>query len=219
MNDSILLGSNTSMRLKQKIWADQFVDFKPLLPNQKDTTVSIQINQNSVSFSNQTTSKTQSPLSIEQWTTAFFTFMSIFIKKKPQDAPHLLKYGFTIREIASSHGDSAWRHYDENFRKLRQSHSLPWQRMLSELMVTSCTMHKPKQNFRPNFRSSFEKHPKVCFNFNNGTKCRSYPCPFKHLCQFCRESHPRIKCAKNHVDTTRHQKHNSNTSKRSDPSI
>ena len=113
------------MRLKQKIWADQFVDFKSLLPNQKDTTVSIQINQNSVSFSNQTTSKSQSPLSIEQWTTAFFTFMSIFIEKKPQDAPHLFKYGFTIREIASSHGDSAWRHYDENFRKLRQSHSLP----------------------------------------------------------------------------------------------
>lgn len=67
-------------------------------------------------------------LSIEQWTNAFHIFMVIYIEKKPQAAPHLLKYISTIREIASSNGDAAWRHYDDIFRMLRQSHTLPWQR-------------------------------------------------------------------------------------------
>lgn len=41
--------------------------------------------------------------------------MAIYIEQKPQDAPHLLKYGSVIREIAANKGDAAWRYYDENF--------------------------------------------------------------------------------------------------------
>ena len=54
--------------------------------------------------------------------------MAIYIERKPEDAPHLLKYCSIVRENAASSGDAAWKYYDENFRKLRQSNNLPWQR-------------------------------------------------------------------------------------------
>ena len=194
LNDGIQLGANVPLRVKQKIWSDQFVDLKTLLPSFKESTVSIQIEQNSLSFTN--TQKSQNQLSIHQWTTAFITFMAIYIEKKPEDAPHLLKYCNTIREISASSGDSAWKFYDDNFRKLRQSNKLPWQRNMPELMVSACTMHRSQQPFRKNFRDRVpsDKGTKFCYNFNNGTKCKNEPCRFQHICQICKESHPKIKC-------------------------
>lgn len=93
------------------------------MPNNKETTVSIQIDQNSPSFSNAASAKNQNLISIDQWTTAFSNLMAIYIEKKTQDAPHLLKYGSVIREIEANNGDAAWRYNDENFRKLRQSNN------------------------------------------------------------------------------------------------
>lgn len=115
INDGIPLSANTAVRLKQKIWSDQFIELKPFLPSNKKTTVSIQIDQNSLSFSNTASAKNQNLISIDQWSTAFFSCMAIYIEQKPQDAPHLLKYGSVIREIAANKGDAAWRYYDENF--------------------------------------------------------------------------------------------------------
>ena len=216
IDEGIPLGANTPFRIKQKIWSDQFFDLRSLLPNHKESSVSIQIEQSSLSFTTPT-SKSTNALSIEQWTTAFHIFMAIYIEKNPQEAPHLLKYVSVIREIAATNGDAAWRHYDETFRKLRQSHTLPWQRTISELMVSACTIHRSKQLFRNNFRPRFnDKYTKFCFNFNNGAKCGSNPCPYKHACQTCGNSgHPRIKCSRNQINS-KYPKQNSNTNKRSE---
>ena len=133
-------------------------------------------------------------MSIGDWTTSLFSFMAIDLVKQSLEGPNLLKYGSVIRENASSHGNVAWRHCDENFWKLRQSSHLPWQRTLSELFVSACTIHRNKQTFRFNLRSKqLKTSQKLCFNFNNGTKFRAYPCPFSHIFQSCHESHPRIK--------------------------
>ena len=79
---------------------------------------------------------------------------------------------------------------------MRQSSHLPWQRILSELLVSACNIHRNNQTFCSNFLSKNLTSPHKCFNFNNGTKCRAYPCPFSHICQSCQESHPRIKCTR-----------------------
>lgn len=42
-NGGIPLGTNTAGRLKQKNWSDLFIEFKSLLPENKETTVSIKI--------------------------------------------------------------------------------------------------------------------------------------------------------------------------------
>lgn len=44
-NGGIPLGTNTAGRLKQKIWSDQLIEFKSLLPDNKETTVSIKIDK------------------------------------------------------------------------------------------------------------------------------------------------------------------------------
>lgn len=44
-NGGIPLGTNTAGRLKQKNWSDQFIEFKSLLPDNKETTVSIKIDK------------------------------------------------------------------------------------------------------------------------------------------------------------------------------
>ena len=59
VNDGIPLGVNIPLRVKNKTWADQFVDLKTVLPNYKEQTVSIQIESNSLSFSDQSTYKAQ----------------------------------------------------------------------------------------------------------------------------------------------------------------
>ncbi|KAK3107514.1 hypothetical protein FSP39_016300 [Pinctada imbricata] len=187
VNEGIPLGNNIPLRLKQKIWNEQFVDFKSLLPNNKETNIAIQIENNSISFNNQHTS--QASLSLHQWTNAFFIFIAIYVEKKPHECNNLLKYGFTVRELGSTHGDAAWRFYDENFRKLRQSNLVPWQLPVTEYVVKASTLSQP---FRAQVKN--KSQIKFCYNYNNGTKCKVFPCQFKHACQNCRQSHPRIKC-------------------------
>lgn len=60
-------------------------------------------------------------MSIQQWTDAFLIFMGIFIQKYPEQAPHLLKYCYFIREINKMSGDKDWKIYDENFRMLKET--------------------------------------------------------------------------------------------------
>ncbi|CAC5370805.1 unnamed protein product [Mytilus coruscus] len=61
------------------------------------------------------------PLSIEQWTSAFLVILDIHIKKCPEDARQLLKYGHNIREMFDLYGDEPWRIYDEKFKRLRET--------------------------------------------------------------------------------------------------
>lgn len=193
VQNGIPLGASIPLRIKNKIWNDQFIDLKCLLPNFKEENVSIQIENNAIQFNSQ--SSKQSIMSLHQWTSAFLIFMAIYTEKLPQEHANLLKYCFTVREIGSSNGDGAWRYYDENFRKLRQSNKVPWQLPITEYMVKACTL---THSFRSSQNSSSRTKAtqRVCFNYNNGTKCKYSPCYFKHICQQCSEQHPRIKCSR-----------------------
>lgn len=76
--------------------------------------------------------------------------MAIYIEKYPEQAPHLLKYCFFIREMHKMLGDKTWRVYDENFRMLRESSDLPWQKPVEELNVKASAMcnFQSQQPFR-----------------------------------------------------------------------
>ena len=41
LNDGIPFGASIPLRIKQNIWSDQFIDLKTILPNLKDTNISI----------------------------------------------------------------------------------------------------------------------------------------------------------------------------------
>ncbi|XP_062605774.1 uncharacterized protein LOC134267583 [Saccostrea cucullata] len=203
LSGGIPLGATIPMRVKQKNWANQYVDLRVLLPEHKQETISVQIDQGSIKLNSKQSGKP--PLSIYQWTNAFITFMSIYIESNSQSASNLLKYMSTVRHLHASNGDSAWRLYDEQFRKLREVSDLPWQQPLNELIIRVTTMSKSQNQTFPRNKTSnnqpFRGPIRFCYTYNNGQQCTSTNCPYRHICSLCKETHPRIQCAKQKSDT------------------
>ena len=200
-SDGIPLGATVSMKTKNKIWNNEFIEIKTLLPNHKEDPLSVSIVPGAITLQ-QTTKKI--PLSLNQWTTCFHIFMAIYIEKKPDEASHLLKYCEFIRELSYDHGDSAWRFYDESFRRLRETHSAPWQQPIEELRGKAIGLNiKSKLNvsnfgFRQNKskQHSFRAKERTCFTFNCGETCPN-TCDYKHACAFCKSgSHNKLSCPK-----------------------
>lgn len=175
----------------EKIWANQFINLNILL-QQREGPLSLKISTGSVTLQ-QGFSKPKTPMSIQQWTDAFVIYMAIYIEKYPEQAPHLLKYCYFIRDMHKMLGDKSWRVYDENFCMLRESSNLPWQKPVEELRVKASAIcnFQSQQPFRTNAGS---RPIKFCYAFNNGESCSHNPCPYSHKCQLCSMSHARVNC-------------------------
>ena len=128
LTDCVPLGATVSAKLKLKIWNNEFVELKSLLPNSNEEPLSIMVKAGKIEL--QQVSSNKNPITIHQWTDAFLIFISIYLQKFPQEASNLLKYMYTIREINKLHGEQAWRNYDETFRKIRETSLLPWERVV-----------------------------------------------------------------------------------------
>ncbi|KAK3103944.1 hypothetical protein FSP39_023083 [Pinctada imbricata] len=195
LTESVPLGATTSAKIKNKIWSNEFVDLKSLLPDQKDEPLSITIKAGKIDV--EQSSKNKAPLNINQWTDAFLIFSSIYLEKNPQDACHLLKYCFSVREMSRMHIDPAWRGYDESFRRLRESNTLAWQQPVQELRLKAAAMGSkpPAKTYSQSYKQPFRQiSGKVCFAYNRGVQCTSYPCKYAHVCQECSGRHPKSRC-------------------------
>lgn len=174
---------------------------RTLLPNHKDDPLSVSIVPGTITLQ-QTAKKT--PLSVNQWTTCFHVYMAIYMEKKLEEAPHLLKYCEIIRDLNFDHGDSAWRFYDEAFRRLRETHCAPWQVPVDELRGKAIGLNI-KSKLNTNFGSaqnkfqkqqSFRSKERTCYAFNRGESCSS-TCTYKHACAFCKSGgHNKLSCPK-----------------------
>lgn len=138
LSDCVPLGASVSSKLKLKIWNNEFVDLKNLLPTSGDEPLSIVVQAGKIELQQAASHKT--PITIHQWTDAFLVFSTIYLQKFPHEACNLLKYMFTIREIHKLHGDQPWRMYDESFRKIRETSLLPWERVVTELRLKVASM-------------------------------------------------------------------------------
>lgn len=105
----------------------------------------------------------------------------LFGKKIPTEAPNILKYCHLIREMQYLHGYQAFKMYDENFKKLRETVNVLWQNPIQELRLEAASTNFQFQNPQQNqpFRTIF------CFQFNIGGRSSRSPCPFKHICMRC----------------------------------
>ena len=122
------LGATIPQHLKDKIWRGEYVEFGTLLKSSRGTGL-----DNSFDETLFTIGSNESPLwqirphkqapritSIEQWTSAFLVFASVYLLRHPTHARSLLKYADTIRSAAFRHVGYGWREYDIQFR-LRQA--------------------------------------------------------------------------------------------------
>lgn len=143
---------------------------------------------------------------IEDWTTAFTSYMSVFIQKFPSRAPEFLEYMKLIRYASQFHKGVGWAIYDHKFRqKLSQDKTLNWAIIDSHLWLQIFTV--PPSSLREQYSSFFPNGPhkstsakgieRTCYNYNKaGVVCNRDPCPFIHQCNKpnCNGEHPGYKC-------------------------
>lgn len=129
------------IKFKEKIWNEEFVDFGALLsnPGQHKYQISLQNCEAGIpsSFCLEPVSRPKKIVSIEVWQQAFYIFAGVYTQKHSHEAPALMKYGQTIRDLAVR--GQNWRFYDKNFRYLRfmQASPVPWDSVHRELCLQS----------------------------------------------------------------------------------
>ena len=95
-----------------------------------------------------------------------------------------------------------WYHYDMQFRQLRESISLRWDKIHYDLWVPAATYSfqghmKPKCQFNQDItrENSYPFLGNVCWAFNRSGKCIKKDCKYIHKCRGCRGPHPAIQCS------------------------
>ena len=106
------LGSRLSARLKNKIWAEEFVTFGALLdtsPNLDKFALSITapnagIGSKTPNFTFEPVNNSKKLTSIHEWVSAFHTFVAVYCEKFPRETPNLMQFCETVRDIATRGG-------------------------------------------------------------------------------------------------------------------
>ncbi len=113
---SLLLDAWVPVKIKAKIWNEEFVDLGALVSNPDPNT----------SLVLEPTAKSKRMKSISDWLRTFHIFVAVYTKKYPHESPALMKDGQIVQDLAA-HGHN-WFYYDENFRFLRRTQvtQVPW---------------------------------------------------------------------------------------------
>ena len=196
---AVPLASRISDKIQSKIWANEYVDFGTLLQrsyaNDSKYNFIVQASPSADRpvISLEPAQKPKRIATIHQWLTAFQTFVAIYTVQFPNDAPALMKYSETVRDLAAK--NAHWRYYDENFRFLRQKALFPWDQIHWELWLQAHHMNRAapsvsSESSHKNSRQAFLTG--FCWKFHRGDKCSG--CNFKHECFKCGNRHPANQC-------------------------
>ena len=196
---SVPLSSKVPDKTQTKIWANDYIDLGTLLsPLPGDPKYNFTVKSSSLSsqpiVSLEPAQASKRIVTIDQWTTAFQTFVAIYTVRFPNSAPGLMKYSATVRDLAAKNAN--WRYYDENFRYLCQKSLFPWEEIHWELwlqahhMTSSSSQGNPANNINRQVKQPFPRG--FCWKFHQGDKC--FGCNFKHNCFKCGALHPASKC-------------------------
>ena len=119
------LGALLPCAVKNKIWADEYVNLASLLDNNRPDDISVTLKKSAgqpiILLSN---SSKKEIVNIDQWTRAFLIFSAVYAEKKPIEAGSLFKYISLIRDMAFQR--KHWQVYDLQFRRLRPSSQTSW---------------------------------------------------------------------------------------------
>ena len=200
-----------SNKLKQQIWANEYIDFNLLLDFKQEEVSSYQIISKEggpISLAPNKTTKTIG--SLGQWCTAFMVYLTVYCKKFPNQLSDLTSYLSSIKLLCHRGGD--YLTYDREFRLLRQSNNMPFSIVHSQLWLecrdanhknkNQSTQGKQKSSFRAQANTSNKNtHPfGTCFKYHDTGKCsKGASCLFTHTCynEGCGGKHPIFRCFKN----------------------
>ena len=204
---STALGADLSDWIKGKIWANEYVDFYDLIHNVQPQQVSVSTGSSHQVISMMTQPGKEKQIStIDQWTSAFLVFGTVYTQRFPHSAPGMFKYCEVVRDIAQTCPMFAWRQHDEQFRNFRHSdpESFPWDQPRWDLFfkcmyvkqvrggsgrAPATLSHKPARHIQPSPAG-------YCWGYQRGNKCTATQCKFKHVCAKCQLPHPASLCRK-----------------------
>ena len=212
------LGLHLSKLAKAKIQNGEFTDLGPLLspPGAAPPSMNFALIQEGQKLViGQQLNKPSPVTSIEEWTSAFMIYMSVYLEVHMNRAIEMLKYMDIVRSAANQFTGQGWRTYDIQFRlkqAMNPAHS--WAQIDSELWLRVLLTPQPpmssgyegrQRNFRDSFTSPFNGSQQqfrasdlpqgVCFALNGKGVCKRINCPFQHRCSKCRKfGHSAIRC-------------------------
>ena len=197
---------HVDLKVKAKVQAGEFVDFNNLIIQsfnntfQSEQHYSIQLAGNALEVVPK-----QKPAyirTLEQWTSAFHIFVSIYTQAHPFATADLMKYAATIDTLAKRSSFSAAMFYDNNFRKWRQHQpTLEWGTVNTELYLQAVTigMQSTPPPVGPSspFVSGASHTRARCWEFTRSGSCSKHNCRFAHTCSICKGSHHARNCTAN----------------------
>lgn len=185
------LATNVSHSLKEKICKGEYVDIGLLLDNShtKPSTSKLTVHQGELVLQPQNQKKVSS---IEQWTSAFIVYCSIYVTVHPNRIQELLKYMHVIR-LAAERSTMGWRLYDEQFR-LRKANdpSSSWSVIDTELWLFYIQGDNNANSGNIHTNRPFPNLK--CYGFNYVGSCYKYNCSYSHTCMHCSGFHPVKTC-------------------------
>ena len=122
----------------------------------------------------------------------------------------MFTYAVRILDLQHQYGGTAWRTYDENFRRVRAHcptmpwHTVNWDMAMSSLHIPSTsTQHQTHKTAATPLAGQVaggrRPTPKGhCFRFDQRGSCSHSDCRFKHTCTICGKGHSRQKCRDQH---------------------
>ena len=221
------LGLHLNQAVKVRIQKGEFIELGSLLtpPGSAPPSMSFAlVKEGQKLVLGQQVDKSPSIGSIEEWTSAFLIYMSVYLEVHSDRAIQMLKYVDTIRSAAHQFGGMGWKTYDIQFRlKQAMNPTQSWATIDSELWLRVLLSPKPfaqvggfrnTQNFRASagssnqFRqSTFQSNPGkgsqgyqgsqigICWAYNGSGQCKKPNCSFQHRCATCRKfGHAAINC-------------------------
>ena len=206
LSGGIPLGAHVPQKTKDKIWADDYIDLRSLLSTEVESdpwSITLAPSTIALQSNHSNSQRKKPPLSFHEWTEAFHIYTAIYVQKFPQEAPNMLKYMSTIRELYDLKNIYAVHYYDETFRLLRKSNHQHWQMPIRELHDKALYKKRPNQFQTHPTRNNYSNRtdqpflgPRddICHIYNKYQSCNRINCIFQHVCKSCRGPHPHIIC-------------------------
>ncbi|XP_069156961.1 uncharacterized protein [Procambarus clarkii] len=195
-----LLGVHVPQALREKVWANKYVDLRQLLAYEREA---VSFESHSVPNPDpQAAGKKQPPLTPDQWEHGLDIYATIYVEKHPAEAQVLFTYARYVKTMKTTlKGDWMW--YDKAFRWDRERSGCLW--LDYRLDLEFCSVQHLAQVAaqltwqeagRPAALTLSSARaaglpPGYCFTYHSrGPGCTFTSCSFKHYCPRCRRRHP-----------------------------
>ena len=189
-------------KIKDKIWAREFVELSTLLLDE-DQGMELQISSHSSKPTFTLVPKTKREVNtIACWTKAFNCFTAVYSRKWPEEIPGLLKHMEVVVGLADDTAN--WKAYDKGFRRLHANGLEQFGQINIDLYLSSSRspFHKSSGQSGDSDREGksgkgkkSKQHTRgFCFKFHSGKKCDG--CDYKYTCYNCQGHHAVTKCRK-----------------------